>query len=258
MHVVNRTGTEIRSVCEWGTLAKPAAERHWVEGRSAYELAADWIDGDAAERAIELLSLRPELAGIVLIEGIAEKKTRFDDIPSGPRSHDLLVHARTHAGPLVIGVEGKADEPFDHPLWRWRQRALRQTPTTRAPVRLDNLTTVFFGSTIDADTLQPSLACLGYQLLSGLAGTLADAKSCSAANAVLLIHEFRTGKTDDRLKAANAFALEVFLQRLAPDGIERSESSDGWITEPISVRGDGKWMPRVLPVSVAKLVTTVA
>src|SRR4051794_28713783 len=184
MRFVDRHGAEILSFKDWKRLGKPAAEHHWVKGRSAYELAADWIDRGAPERVARLLSLRPELEGVELIEGIAEKKTQFDDIARGPRNHDLLVHARTGTGPLVIGVEGKADEPFDHPLWRWRQRALARTPTSQAPARLDNLTTLFFDDTIDADMRHPALGCLGYQLLSALAGTLADAKDRSAAKAV--------------------------------------------------------------------------
>ena len=116
MRFVSRDGTEIRSLEEWRRLGGPAAEHHWKPGRSAYELAADWIECDADSRVIELLSARDELSGLELIEGIAEKKTQFDDNPRGPRNHDLLVQGRCDRGGVIIGVEGKADEPFDAPL----------------------------------------------------------------------------------------------------------------------------------------------
>ena len=32
-------------------------------------------------------------------------------------------------------------------------------------------------------------------------------------------------------------------------------TAQGWITEPVTVRGDDRWLPRELPVQVAKLVT---
>lgn len=91
--------------------------------------------------------------------------------------------------------------------------------------------------------------------MSALAGTLADAQHCSAASGVVLVHEFKTNRTDDRLHEANALAFDQFVRRLAPDGVERNESSDGWITGPITVRGDGRRLPESLPVFVAKLVT---
>lgn len=246
---------EIVSLADWERLGKPASRDHWREGRSAYELAADWIERDAVERVTGLLSLRPELAGLELIEGIAEQQTRFDEIPHGPRNHDLLVRASTSAGVLVVGVEGKADEPFDHPLWRWRQRALSRTESSRSPARLDHLTMLFFGTTIDKDDAYPSLGCLGYQLLAALAGTLAEAKKHSAARAVLLVHEFVTDETDDEKHRRNASGLEDFLGRLSSSWGDRAGSTGQWITAPTTVRGDGDRMPESLPVSVAKLVT---
>lgn len=254
MRFFDRHGNEIFTLQDWARLGKPAAEQHWVEGRSAYELAAHWIDRDAAARVGEVLLLRPELSGLTFTKAIAEKQTAFDDIRGGRRNHDLLVHATCDAGPVVIGVEGKADEPFDHPLTRWRERAVASNPRTRAPERLDKLTTLFFSTTVDTDEQVPSIGEISYQLLSALAGTLAEAKKADAAGAVLLIQEFRTAKTYERKHSSNAFALELFLQRLAPGSVERTDAPSGWITSPIEIRGDGQWFPTTVPVFVAKLV----
>ena len=255
MRIINREGLAITSVAEWEKLGKPASETHWKEGRSAFELARAWSEGDAAQRVAELLSLRPELAGLQLLDAVAEKKTQFDDNPRGPRNHDLLVHASTDGGPLVIGVEGKADEPFDLPLAEWRQKALERSPSSGAPARLDNLTRHFFNAILDTDDAQPPLAGLGYQLLSALAGTLADAQSDSAHQAVLLIHEFVTDDTEDLKHRVNAEVLEAFLIRLGLEPSEVARSSDGWISDFVDVRGDGTWMPEASRVAVAKLVT---
>ena len=254
MRLESRDEKPITSVDAWGRVAAPAAARHWKPGRSAYELARAWIEDDAADRVVGLLSA----AGLddpALVSAIAEKKTRFDQDPRGPRNHDLLVHATTSAGPVVVGVEGKADETFDKTLIDWRAARLKSSAASGGPARVDNLTTLFFDTTLDEDSGTPPLASLGYQLLSALAGTLADAKAAEAAHAVLLVHEFVTDCTDDAKHAHNARALEDFLVRLFDRSPARVAVPGGWITEPTTIRGDGTWMPLKTPVCFAKLGT---
>lgn len=244
MEFFNTRGRALRTVVDWECLAPPAAKHHWAVGRSAFELASDWLDGDAVERATALLRSRPELAGLTLRDGIVEKLTRFDEIRGGPRHHDLLIHADAPSGPVIVGVEGKADESFDLTLRDYVANALRRRPdTTRAPERLDRLTRTFFGTTIADDQ---SLGDLRYQLLSALAGTLADAKLEGARHAVLLVHEFVTDRT-------NAGALRAFVARLGL--AEPAGADDAWISAPVVIRGDGQWLPAEIPVFVAKLVT---
>jgi hypothetical protein len=242
-------GAPIRTLDDWKVHGGPAAGHHWQPGRSARELARDWIEGDAAGLTAALLMRRPEFAGLRLSRAIAEKKTQFDDNSRGPRNHDLLVEAITDEGPVVIGIEGKADETFDKPLAEWRQDP---NPQSGKGARVDGLTSSFFATTLDED---PALGTLGYPLMSSLAGTLADAKRVGAVRAVLLIQEFVTDKTTDDKHEVNAAALDAFVRRLAePGDVERIGDDQAWITGPITVRGDGTWRPDVLPVHVAKLV----
>jgi hypothetical protein len=109
MRFFDRDGAVIRSLDDWKRLGKPASESHWKPGRSAYELAHDWIDRDAADAVCALLSRCLDFAGLRLTTGVAEKQTRFDEDSRRSRNHDLLVGGTTNAGPLTIGVEGKAD-----------------------------------------------------------------------------------------------------------------------------------------------------
>src|SRR4051812_37532903 len=118
MQFFTSDGRPIRTLAEW-----PRRARHWALGRSAMELARDWLEGDAAERVRTLLERRSELADLTLQTGVVEKLTRFDDIRGGPRNHDLLVHASARSGAVVIGVEGKADESFDLTLRGYVDRA---------------------------------------------------------------------------------------------------------------------------------------
>src|SRR4051794_23839939 len=184
LRIEGRNPEPITSVEQWHVSAPPASVKHWKPGRSAFELASAWTVGNAAERVKALLELRPELAPVVLERGHAERKTRFDAYRGGRRNHDLLITGTAAGQRLVIGVEGKADEAFDLPLERWRAARLKKTPTSKAPARLDGLTQWFFGSKLDEE---PDLGTLGYQLLSTLAGTLADAKTFGAERAVVLV-----------------------------------------------------------------------
>jgi hypothetical protein len=74
---------------------------------------------------------------------------------------------------------------------------------------------------------------------------------------VLLVHEFVTTETDDEKHAINARVLDDFLRRLNRTPPRRNGVAEAWITEPVTVRGDDKWLPRELPVHVAKLVTEI-
>jgi hypothetical protein len=103
-------------------------------------VAQDWIEGDAASVVVSLLSARPEFAGVELLHGVAEKRTQFDDDPYGPRNHDLVIDARLHdSQPLTVAIEGKADEEFDVPLWRYRENSLKRSKDTGALRRIDAL-----------------------------------------------------------------------------------------------------------------------
>ena len=153
---------------------------------------------------------------------------------------------------MVVGVEGKADEPFDDPLPTWRDKRVKATATSKAPLRLDRLTTYFFGSTLDSDE---RLHTVGYQLVSALAGTLADAYKEKARWAVLLIHEFVTSKTNDEKHAANAQALDGFITLLAGGELPRTGSEDAWIAGPLTVAGDGEHLAASTDIFVGRLVT---
>ena len=257
LQVTGRNGLRIRTMDEWRLHGGPASSTHWKPGRSAYELAADWLERDAEARLLELVSLLDEVEEVELLDAVAEKKTHFDGY-SGPRNHDLLVHARCRSGPLTIAIEAKADEPFDLPLWRYREEGLKTNPNTKKLARIDHLVALWFSTRLKDDRLIPPLITIGYQLFSALAGTLADAKLDGSSLAILVICEFRTPLTDDGEHKHNALVLDEFLLRLLGREQRRRTTADGtgWITEPQIIRGDGAKMPAETSVAFAKLVRT--
>ena len=257
MKIRSADGALITSLVEWEELGGPVSRDQWKPGRSAYELAADWIDRDAAGEVAGLLHRIEAFDGIQLIDGVAEKQTQFDENTRGPRHHDLLVRAAVATGSVTIGVEGKADESFGDPVWLNREKGLRGSPNTGALTRTDHLSRLWFGSTVARDRGRPSVACLMYQLLSGLAGTLVDAKAHGSSCAVFLVHEFVTDLTSDEEHARNAVAFDDFLSRLLREHELRVVCSGGWVTEPVPIAGDGKWMAETTSVSFAKLTVNL-
>ena len=141
--------------------------------------------------------------------------------------------------------------------WRARRLDPLEGRTWRGPARVDRLTGLFFGTTIDTDRGRPPVALLGYQLLSALAGTLADAKSDGAAHAVVLIHEFRTPLTAAVKHEQNARVLDAFLERFHGEAPDRSGTDEAWITAPTLMGTGDAWVPEGTPISFAKLQTTV-
>jgi hypothetical protein len=103
MEFVSDSDRRLETLADWRDHAGGDSPKAWAEGGGARELATAWLEGDAADRAAGLLETVPELAGLVLERGVAEKVTYFDDIPGEPRQHDLLVFARSPDGPTGCG-----------------------------------------------------------------------------------------------------------------------------------------------------------
>ncbi len=250
--IENHRGQRIETLADWQTLAPPTSPVHWREYRSAYELAHAWTRGDGRQRLLDLLATRAGFGGPRVERAIGERKSWFDDIPSGPRNHDLLAHVSTRTGHLVVGLEAKADEPFDRDLADYVASARRRNPNTRAPERLDRLTRALFGTTLNED---PTLAPLRYQLFAALAGTLAEAAPYQAMAVALVVHEFVTPETDPLKRARNADDLEAFLARFG--AAQRTMTAAGdWLVGPVTVPGNAH-LPGDVPIYIGKLVTHV-
>lgn len=231
--ITNRGGLAITSHATWGTLAKPASETHWKEGRSAWELARAWMEGTAADDLTALLAADSALVGFVVENAIAEAQTRFDDHGGGPRNHDLLVFGHNARGPIVVGVEGKADETYGQTVAAYEAAADKKVALglpTKAPERLDDLLRDLADTTLAA---RSEMSTLRYQLLTGIAGTLTEAKSVNG-RAVFVVHEFVTALTSRKKREDNHAAL-----RLATDMLFDADppATASWLSGPFRTRG---------------------
>lgn len=163
-----------------------------------------------------------------------EVRLRFDDYPGEPRNSDLVVDASDRHGPLLIAVEGKADEPFGETVAKTlaacRERLLTN-PRSRGVARAEGLIQWLFGEhTLDAAAVDS----LRYQLLTATAGAIREAERRNCARSVLLIHEFLTSKTTPDKVARNAEDLSAFVSRLS--GGVFADVSSGDLLGPITQR----------------------
>ena len=104
MQIAKGTKT-IETLDEWFLHAPPAkGEKHWVDGRSAKELARSWLNDESRQRLLELL--RPVFGVVVLESAEPECSVRFDSF-SGPRQCDLVIQASSDRGRIVVHIEGR-------------------------------------------------------------------------------------------------------------------------------------------------------
>jgi hypothetical protein len=254
MQIIGKDGNPISSVDSWFAGAPPkGGAAHWVTGRSARELAAAWCGSErpcVPAEIEQLLRSHPALDGIVIDRSFPEHQIRFDDLPGEPRNADLAIEARDADGAIAITIEGKADESFDRPVAAVLQSALKRMAAdekTGAVRRVELLSEALL------PRWRSGLAHMGdlrYQLLTGIAGTLAWAREIKATRAVFAIHEFVTAQTSDDKHAQNASDLNRFLERLTDGAI--SNLPQGTLVGPVRVAGNAR-IPSV-PLYIGKAV----
>ena len=246
--IQNRAGAAIHSVEEWEALAPPASNAHWKDGRSAKELATAWTTGSGPDALIELFAGNDDLGALRIHDATAEAQVAFDEFPGGRRNHDLLIRGKCAAGPVVIGLEAKADETFGQTITTYRREALAVREAgkpTNAPERLDNLIADIGLISLERN---PTFGDLRYQLFSGVAGTLAAAREPGEI-AAFVVHEFATSETTAAKRAENKRALAQFVGdvtgAVTPD-------QDRWLLGPFHVPAQ-RWVG--VPLYIGHLTT---
>lgn len=177
-------------------------------GTSAPTLAAAW---SGPVELFGALDEQPHLKGGVIEKIVVEAQSTFDSLPGGRRNHDLVVHCRLPEGQrLVVCIEAKADEAFGQTVWQCRkavERKLRKGEKTNAGDRLDGL----LARLVPLDPSDERVLALRYQLLTALAGTLAEARKAGAGYAVLMVHEFATDQRAGKRLAEHEAQLRQFM-----------------------------------------------
>lgn len=236
---ITKNGQPIRTLDDWFDKAPPALGKlHWKDFRSAKELARRWLKG-FPEEVRTVLELAEPLRGMTFEFTEPEHSTALDEFPR-PRVHDLLLVGTARGGRIVIGVEGKADEPFGKLI----SEELVAAPLSNKPERIRRLLAAVF-----VDPTDQALGTLRYQLLHALAGTLIEAHTHQADWAVLLVHEFTSHATKDSDIRRNGLDLENFITALEPHAWFTGPS--GFLAGPIAAPGGGR-IPAFGQVYIAK------
>lgn len=234
---ITKGTSAIVSLLDWEMHASPKSKGHWVDDRSAKEVARAWLASGG--------QLPPEVSAILLSHGRfgavsewraePEAKLRFDDFPGEPRNSDLAVHARDASGGYLIAIEAKADESYGETVAQTFEAAkarLAVNPRSNGLNRIHQLEEAFF---VAGAPSASTISSLRYQLLTASAGALCEAERRGYSRAVLLIQEFITNKTKDENHSRNTQDLLNFINALDPGGL--SELTSGKLYGPFSVPG---------------------
>jgi hypothetical protein len=211
----------ITSVEDWRRLAPPKSPSHWVDGRSAKEMALAWLEGGGRKMPAEvqtLLESHKDFGAVLQWDAEPEAKLRFDSHTGEPRNSDLVARVRDRHGTYVLAVEGKADESFGETLEAAFLDSLERRLMNPRSKGLDRLQALATGLLRQRQKGQPPATALRYQLLTATAGALAEAKRLDCDRAIMLVHEFITDATRDQKHDRNAHDLNAFVARLDAAG----------------------------------------
>jgi hypothetical protein len=234
-------GTQvISSLSEWLEYAPPKSAHHWVDGRSAKEVARAWLETDGNSMPSEVhdaLAVHPNFGPVLSWEGEPEAKLRFDAFLGEPRNCDLVVYASDEAGPYVLAIEAKADEPYGETVAQAFAAALERrikNPRSNGIARILRLAELLLRPRAEGE---PKAAELRYQLLTACAGAMAEAERRQYSRAVMLVHEFVTSSTTDINHERNSSDFAAFLNRLSGETCDAVVN--GQLYGPFQVSAEG-------------------
>ena len=230
---IAKSGQILSTLEDWKKYAPPKSPGHWVDGRSAKELARAWLADKGTSMPPEVLDAlltHPSFGTVQSWQAEPEAKLRFDEFPGEPRNSDLAIHVHDEAGEYLLAIEGKADEPYGETVMQAFAAALErriEKPGSNGVARIEQLAASLL---LPRTGTLSSAVDLRYQLLTACAGAVAEAHRRNAARAVILIHEFITPQTKDGNHARNAADLAAFLSRLM--GRDLTVADDGRLYGP--------------------------
>ena len=137
---------------------------------------------------------------------IPEYVTRLDNFFGEHRNHDLIINGMSDDLKVLISIEAKADESFGELICNVGSK----NPNSKIPQRLELLKNSIFGRTID-----DVIGNVRYQLLTGVAGALIEAKNRGADISVFIVHEFLSKALDYKKLEQNSDDFEYFVRILS-------------------------------------------
>ena len=168
--MIEKDERRLTALADWLSHAPPKRRMHWKDGRSAKENARLWLDSapDLPSGIADLLRATGSVGTLHSWSAEPEARVSFDAF-RGPANLDVLVRAQDETGPVVIGVEAKADESFGSTVEQTLlegQKELARNPRSKRVQRIQGL-----AATFGLDLDRPGIPGLRYQLLTLTAAT---------------------------------------------------------------------------------------
>ncbi|MBX3045219.1 MAG: hypothetical protein KIT33_10390 [Candidatus Kapabacteria bacterium] len=193
----------IITIDDWKRLCPPQKkDEHWKDGRSAKETAKLWINGAPVEYldTIKPLKVCSEIVS-------PEYVSYFDKNGGNGRNHDLLI--LDTANKIVVGIESKVDEAFDKTVEKRYYDAIIDKDKNKdslAKERVEELIPALFNQKLE------TISQLKYQLLTSVAGTIAEAKKKECKKAVFLVQTFISQQMNSKRHRQNQLDLDYFVE----------------------------------------------
>jgi len=234
----------IESLNEWFVKCPPQGkEKHWKDGRSAKETAKHWVYTmpQTFKEILEFWKLKFNICS-------PEYVTTFDKNGGNGRNHDLLILAENeNKEPVVISIESKADEPFGDTISDTIKAAderFKRSPNSKGLCRIKELRIALFGSEDD------SQLSLRYQLLTAVAGTIAETKKLKAKYAIFLVQTFISEEIDEKRHSQNQKDLNSFIKHFSKS--EYTEIPDSQLIGPFRIISKTKYLPDDIDLWIGK------
>lgn len=239
---------KIDCLYQWFDKCQPQGKlKHWKDGRSAKETAKHWLH-TIPEQFKKILNQ----SNLIFKLCSPEYVSKIDNYKGNARNHDLLIIAEgAKKETVVISIESKADESFDVTISERIKAATTEfvkNPNSKALDRIKDLRNAIFGSLND-DQLP-----LRYQLLTAVAGTLAEAKNQKATKAFFLVQTFVSDEIDQKKHLQNQVDLDAFISLLSHRKCAQIEN--GKLIDTIRVPGNN-FIPNNIDLWIGKYVVNI-
>lgn len=235
--------SKIRSLCEWYDRCPPKAKlKHWKDGRSAKETAKHWLH--TIPQPFKDLLKTHQLKYILCSP---EYESRFDSFRNG-RNHDLLLLAKNKDSKnVVVSIESKADESFGDTVSNTlaaAEKELIKKPTSKALDRINELRIALFGEENE------NQLDLRYQLLTAVAGTIAEAKKHGATSAYFLVQTFVSDEINLKKHNDNQTDLNSFLGVFTKGTDVKIENNE--VLGPFRIIANNKYLSSEIDLWIGK------
>ena len=240
---------KIDCIYQWFEKCPPQGKlKHWKDGRSAKETAKHW-----------LLTIPQPFKDILKSFNITYKTcspeyvTKLDNYRGNARNHDLLILGETqHNEKIVIAIESKVDESFGETISntiKEAEKRISEIPSSNGLNRIKDLRLAIFGQE-KIDQLD-----LMYQLLTALAGTIAEAKKQKSKKAIFIVQTFVSKEINKIKHEKNQQDLDDFIKYFTLG--KYCSINEGEILGPLRIIGNNVFITNDIDLWIGKYTINI-